>query len=211
MHLQEANMPKTDPRVDAYIAKSREFARPILRHLRTLVHEACPEAEETLKWSSPSWMYGGKILCGMAAFKEHAAFIFWHQGMIEVLGADGDKSDTAMGSLGRITSVEDLPSDRKMTKYIRAAAALTESGAPSRPRQAKKRAAPLAVPGDLQARLAKNKAAAKTFEAFSPSARNEYVEWITEAKQDATRKKRLETTVEWLAEGKKRNWKYENC
>jgi uncharacterized protein YdeI (YjbR/CyaY-like superfamily) len=201
---------KTDPRIDAYIAKSREFARPILRHLRKLVHEACPEARETLKWSSPSWMYEGKILCGMAAFKEHAGFIFWHQGMIDVLGADGDKSDTAMGSLGRITSLEALPSDKKMAKYIRAAA-LTESGAPSRPRQAKKRAAPLAVPGDLQARLQKNKAAAKTFEAFSPSARKEYIEWITEAKQDATRQKRLATTIEWLAEGKRRNWKYENC
>ena len=201
----------TDPRVDAYIEKSREFARPILRHLRELVHEACPEAEETLKWSSPSWMYRGKILCGMAAFKEHAAFIFWHQGMIGVLGEDGDKSDTAMGSLGRITSVKDLPSDRKMTKYIRAAAALTESGAPSRPRQAKKPAAPLPVPADLQALLKKNKAAAKTFESFSPSARKDYIEWITEAKQDATRQKRLATTVEWLAEGKKRNWKYENC
>ena len=107
--------------------------------------------------------------------------------------------------------MKDLPSDRKMTKYIRAAAALTESGAPSRPRQAKKPAAPLPVPADLQALLKKNKAAAKTFESFSPSARKDYIEWITEAKQDATRQKRLATTVEWLAEGKKRNWKYENC
>ena len=203
--------PHTDPRVDAYIEKSGEFARPILRHLRGLVHEACPEAEETLKWRSPTWMYGGKILCGMAAFKEHAAFIFWHRGMIGVLGADGDKSDTAMGSLGRITTLRDLPSDRKMTKYIRAAAELTDSGAPSRPRQAKKRAAPVAMPKDLQARLAKNKKASANFESFSPSARKEYIEWIAEAKQPATREKRLATTVEWVAEGKRRNWKYENC
>jgi len=201
----------TDPRVDAYIEKSGEFARPILRHLRGLVHEACPDAEETLKWRSPTWMYGGKILCGMAAFKQHAAFIFWHRGMIDVLGADGDKSDTAMGSLGRITNLRDLPPDRKMTKYIRAAAQLTDSGAPSRPRQAKKRAAPVAMPKDLHARLAKNKKAAVNFEAFSPSARREYIEWIAEAKQPATREKRLTTTVEWVAEGKRRNWKYENC
>jgi uncharacterized protein YdeI (YjbR/CyaY-like superfamily) len=202
---------RTDSRVDAYIEKSGEFARPILRHLRELVHEACPAAEETLKWRSPTWMYGGKILCGMAAFKEHAAFIFWHRGMIDVLGADGDKSDTAMGSLGPITGLKDLPPDRKMTKYIRAAAELTDSGAPSRPRQAKKRAAPAAIPKDLQARLAKNKSAAANFEKFSPSARREYLEWITEAKQPATRERRLATTVEWVAEGKRRNWKYENC
>lgn len=201
----------TDPRVDAYIEKSGEFARPILRHLRKLVHEACPDAEETLKWRSPTWMYGGKILCAMVAFKEHAAFGFWHQGMIDVLGTDGDKSDTAMGSLGRITSVKDLPADRKMTKYIRKAAELTDSGAPSRPRQGKKRAAPRAIPKDLQARLAKNRAAAANFEKFSPGARKDYIEWITEAKQPATREKRLTTTVEWVAEGKRRNWKYESC
>ena len=204
-------MPKTDPRVDEYIESCREFARPILRHLRELVHEACPEAEETLKWRMPSWTYDGKILCGMAAFKEHAAFVFWHRGMVDVLGKDGDQSDTAMGSLGRIMSLKDIPSDRKMAKYIRAAAALTDSGAPSRPRQAKKRTAPAAVPEDLQARLRRNKAAAATFEKFPPSARRDYVEWITDAKQDATRKKRLDTTIEWLAEGKRRNWKYENC
>jgi uncharacterized protein YdeI (YjbR/CyaY-like superfamily) len=156
-------------------------------------------------------MYGGKILCGMAAFKEHAAFIFWHRGMIDVLGADGDKSDTAMGSLGRITSLKDLPADRKLTSYIRAAAELTDSGAPSRPRQAKKRAAPATMPKDLQTRLAKNKKAAANFESFPPGARKEYIEWITEAKQPATREKRLATTVEWVAEGKRRNWKYENC
>ena len=202
---------QTDPRVDAYIEKSGEFARPILRHLRKLVHEACPEAEETLKWSSPTWMYGGKILCGMAAFKQHAAFIFWHKGMIEVLGPDADKSDTAMGSLGRLTSLADLPPDRRITKYIRAAAELTDSGVPSRPRPAKKRAAPAAMPKDLQARLAKNKKAAANFESFSPSARNDYIEWITGAKQPATRERRLATTVEWVAEGKRRNWKYENC
>ncbi len=204
-------MKNGDPRVDAYIAKSSGFAQPILRHLRKLVHEACPDVEETLKWSMPSFLHGGKILAGMAAFKEHCTFGFWHQEMVAVLGPDGDKESTAMGSLGRITSLEDLPSDRKLLGYIRKAAALNESGAPARPRPARKTAAPVEAPKDLAAALKKNKAAAATFEKFSPSHRREYVEWITEARRDETRKKRLSTTIEWLAEGKPRNWKYENC
>lgn len=152
-------------------------------------------------------MYCGKILCGMAAFKEHCMFGFWHQGMTGVLGADGQKADMAMGTFGRITSLDDLPSDRKMTRYIKAAVALHDSGAPSRPRPARKPAAPLAVPGDLATALKKNKAAASTFEKFSPSHRKEYIEWVTEARRDETRQKRLATTLEWLAEGKSRNWK----
>ena len=204
-------MKKADPRIDAHIAKAAEFAKPILRHLRKLVHEACPEAEETLKWSSPTFVYRGKILCGMAAFKGHCTFGFWHVGMEAELGPDGDKANTAMGSLGRITSLDDLPSDRAMLRYIRKAVALNDSDAPARPRLSKRPAAPLAVPGDLAAALKKNKAAAATFEKFSPSARKEYIEWITEAKRDETRQQRLATTLEWLAEGKSRNWKYENC
>ncbi|HYR47006.1 MAG TPA: YdeI/OmpD-associated family protein [Thermoanaerobaculia bacterium] len=204
-------MKNTDPRIDSFIAKSAGFAKPILRHLRKLVHEACPDCEETLKWSAPTFMYAGRIMCGMAAFKEHCAFIFWHQGMEKVLGPDGDKSVTAMGSLGRITSLEDLPSDKKMIGYLRKAAALNESGTPARPRPKKRPAARLVVPEDLAAGLKKNKAAAATFEEFSPSHRKEYIEWITEARRDETRQKRLSTTLAWLAEGKSRNWKYENC
>ena len=204
-------MKNTDPRVDAYVAKAAGFAKPILRHLRKLVHEACPDTEETLKWSLPAFLYGGKIMAGMAAFKEHCTFGFWHQGMGAELGPDGEKEATAMGSLGRIKSLEDLPSDRAMLRYIRKAAALNESGAPARPRPARRPAAPLAVPEDLAAALKKNKAAAAAFEKFSPSHRKEYIEWITEAKRDETRQKRLATTLEWLAEGKSRNWKYENC
>lgn len=204
-------MKKTDPRIDSYIAGSANFAKPILRHLRKLVHETCPDVEETLKWRSPTFLYRGKIMAGMAAFKGHCVFGFWHQGMEAVLGTNGQEADTAMGSLGRITSLEDLPSDRNMTAYIRKAAALHESGAPARPRPAKGPAAPLAVPADLAAALRKNKAAAAAFERFSPSHRREYIEWITEAKRDETRQKRLATTLDWLAEGKTRNWKYENC
>ncbi|HXM77068.1 MAG TPA: DUF1801 domain-containing protein, partial [Thermoanaerobaculia bacterium] len=120
-------MKNTDPRIDAHIEKAAGFAKPILRRLRKLVHEACPDAEETLKWSMPAFVYRGKILCGMAAFQKHCTFGFWHQGMTDVLGLDGEKSDTAMGSFGRLTSLDDLPSDRTMTRYIKKAATLTES------------------------------------------------------------------------------------
>ncbi len=204
-------MKNRDPRIDAYIAKSAAFAKPILRHLRKLVHEACPDAEETIKWSMPAFLQAGKILAGMAAFKEHCTFGFWHQGMVAVLGKDGDKEATAMGSLGRVTSLADLPSDKKLLGYIRKAAELNRSGAPARPKPAKRPAAPLEVPKDLASALKKNGAAAATFEKFSPGRRKEYIEWITEAKRDETRQKRLATTIEWLAEGKPRNWKYENC
>ena len=204
-------MKNTDPRIDAYIGKSANFAKPILRHLRKVVHEACPGVEETVKWSTPAFTYNGKILCGIAAFKAHCTFGFWHQGMVAVLGADGHKADSAMGSFGRITSLDDLPSDRILARYIRKAAELSGSDAPARPRPVHRPAAPLAVPKDLAEALKKKKAAAATFEKISPSHRKEYIEWITEAKRDETRQKRLATTLEWLAEGKSRNWKYENC
>ncbi len=204
-------MAKPDPRVDAYIAKSAPFARPILQHLRAVVREACPEAEETLKWSSPSFVLDGQILCGMAAFKEHCTFGFWHKGMDEVLGKDGRLAGGAMGSFGRIGSLEDLPPAAALRRYIAQAAKLTLSEAPARPRPAARAAAPAAVPDDLAAGLKKNKAAAAFFGKLSPGARKEYVVWITEAKREETRAKRLATTLEWLAEGKKRNWKYENC
>lgn len=204
-------MKNTDPRVDAYIAKAAEFAKPILSHLRKLVHEGCPDTEETLKWSMPAFLHAGKIMAGMAAFKQHCTFGFWHQGMERVLESEGEKEATAMGSFGRITSLEDLPSDRAMLRYIKKAAVLNESDVPARPRPAKRPSAPPAVPDDLAAALKKNKAAAASFEKFSPSHRKEYIDWITEAKRDETRQKRLSTALEWLAQGKSRNWKYENC
>jgi uncharacterized protein YdeI (YjbR/CyaY-like superfamily) len=201
----------TDPRVDAYVENVAEFARPILRRLRKVVHEACPEAEETLKWRMPTFTYRGKILCGMAAFKQHCTFAFWHKDMVTVLGPDGDPEQTAMASLGRITSLADLPPDRRLSGYIRKAVSLHESDAPARPRPARAPAAPLPVPADLAAALKRNKTAASHFENFSPSRRKEYIQWISEAKRDETRQKRLATAVEWIAEGKPRNWKYENC
>ncbi len=199
---------KTDPRVDAYIAKSADFARPILRHLRALVHKACPPAVETIKWGMPSFTHHG-ILCGMAAFKAHATFGFWRRGLTDEIAKTGVDADAAMGSLGRITSVKDLPSDRAMLGYIRKAAKLNEAGAPARPKPKPKPALP--VPADLAAALRKNAKSAKAFAEFSPSARREYIEWITEAKRPETRLARLRTTIQWVAGGKRRNWKYEKC
>ncbi len=198
----------TDPRVDAYIAKSSAFAQPILRHLRALVHEACPEAQETIKWSMPTFVHHG-IVCGMAAFKEHATFGFWRRGLTDEIAKTGVKAEEAMGSLGRITSLKDLPADKAMLGYIRKAAKLNEAGAPARPKPKPKPALP--VPADLTAALKKNAQAAKVFADFSPSARRDYIEWITEAKRPETRQARLATTIEWVAAGKRRNWKYENC
>lgn len=202
-----------DPRIDAYIAKSAAFAQPVLQHLRELVHQGCPAATETIKWSAPHFEHAGGILCSMAAFKAHCAFGFWHQGMEKILGGHGARADTAMGSMGRITRIADLPDDMMMIRFVREAATLNESGAPGRPRPAaaaatKKEAA---VPADLAAALKKNKTAAKTFAEFSPSHRKDYIEWITEARRKETRQKRLATTLEWLAQGKSRNWKYEAC
>jgi uncharacterized protein YdeI (YjbR/CyaY-like superfamily) len=199
-------MQTTDPRIDAYIKKSRDFARPVLTHLRKLVHEACPDVVETLKWSMPSFEYKG-ILCGFAAFKEHCTFGFWKQSLLE----EGNfPAKTAMGSFGRITSLKDLPNDRTMKKLIKEAVRLNEEGIKVK-RTVSKAKKELVVPDMLTEALARNAAAAETFYSFPYSKRKDYVEWITEAKTDATRDKRLGTAIEWLAEGKARNWKYEDC
>jgi len=194
-----------DPRIDAYIAKSGEFARPILTHLREAVHRACPVVEETMKWSAPHFMYEG-MLCGMASFKAHCAFGFWKGSLI----VDDGRSKEAMGHFGRITSLDQLPSKKVLTGYIRKAMELNEKGIKS-PTRSKREAKPEAkVPKDLAAALGKNKKARATFDNFTRSHRREYIEWITEAKTEATRQRRLETAIEWMAEGKSRNWKYIN-
>ena len=201
-------MGKRDPRVDAYIDKAAGFAKPILVHLRETVHAACPEADETLKWSMPSFMYAGGILCGMAAFKQHATFGFWKGDL--VLG-DKAQSGNGMGHFGKITRVADVPPKRELTAYIKKAASLNDEGikvarAPRKPGGAKL----LRVPADLAAALQKNKKAQATFENFRPSHRNEYVEWITEAKGEETRARRIKTAIAQMAEGKSQNWKYES-
>jgi uncharacterized protein YdeI (YjbR/CyaY-like superfamily) len=199
----------TDPRVDAYIEKSAAFAKPILKHLRRLVHRAQPAASEAIKWGMPSFIYQGSILCGMAAFKAHCTFGFWHQGMSKAIGAAGKKAAEAMGSLGRITSIDELPSDADLGGYIQHASKLIDAGAPARPKPKPKKA--LSVPADLAAGLKRSAAAKRRFAEFTPGKLREYIEWIVEAKRPETRAKRLASTLEWVAEGKSRNWKYENC
>ncbi len=193
-----------DPRVDAYIARSPEFARPILTHLRDIVHTACPEVEETLKWSAPHFMYHG-MLAGMSAFKAHCAFGFWRGSL--VTGGDGGIETQAMGQFGRITSLRDLPPKREIAGYVKKAMQLNEAGVKAKPRKHPPRP-DLPVPAELTAALRRHPKARATFEAFSPSHRREYVEWIAEAKTDETRKRRLASALEWMSEGKSRNWKY---
>jgi uncharacterized protein YdeI (YjbR/CyaY-like superfamily) len=201
-------MPKKDPRVDAYIAKAAPFAQPVLRHLRKLVHTGCPDVEETLKWSMPSFTYKG-ILCGMAAFKEHCTFGFWKHDL--VVGAQGaPKAEEAMGTFGRITKLSDLPSNEVLLGYVRKAVELNDAGI-KKPASPKKPREELKIPSSLMEALKRNKKALETFEEFSYSHKKEYVEWITEAKRDETRDKRLATAIAWIAEGKPRNWKYANC
>jgi uncharacterized protein YdeI (YjbR/CyaY-like superfamily) len=200
-------MSKRDPRIDAYIAKSADFAKPILTHLRELVHEVCPDVEETMKWSHPNFLYKG-MFCGMASFKEHCTFGFWKGSLI--VKDDNGKTEKAMGHLGRITTVKSLPAKTVLKGYIKTAMELNDAGVKS-PTRVKKAPKPVIVPEDLALELKGNKAARATFEGFPPSQKREYVDWITEAKTEATRSKRLTTTIEWLAEGKPRNWKYMNC
>jgi uncharacterized protein YdeI (YjbR/CyaY-like superfamily) len=196
-----------NPRVDTYIEKSAEFAKPILHHLREVVHSACPEAEETLKWGFPHFTYKG-ILCSMASFKAHCTLNFWKGE--DVLVSD-HTSREAMGQFGRLTSVGDLPTQKVLKEYVKKAMALNEAGTPSPASRRAKSKGEAEVPEDLQAALKRNKKARTVFEGFPPGARREYVEWITEAKRPETRTKRLTTTLGWLSEGKKRNWKYEKC
>jgi len=187
-------MGKRDPRVDAYIAKAPDFAKPILSHIREKVHEAVPDIVETIKWSVPHFEYKGP-LCGVAAFKSHVRFGLWREAM-----------EGGSGAIERIGSMKDLPADRKLVGLIRKAAELNESGVKIE-RKAKPKP-PLKVPTYFTTALRKNKKALVAFEAFPPSHKREYVEWITEAKTDETRQRRLDTAVQWIAEGKQRNWKY---
>lgn len=197
---------KTDRRIDAYIDRQAEFAKPILEHIRKVVHAACPDCEEGMKWSSPHFLYRGEMLAGMAAFKQHATFGFWKGSL--VLG-EGEAQVTGMGQFGRLTSVDDLPPRKQLEALVRKAMKLTDEGVKA-PRSKHKKA-PFTVPDDLRAAIDRNKAAASTFEGFPPSCRREYVEWVTQAKRDETRQRRIAQAIEWMAEGKKRNWKYENC
>ena len=197
-------MSTKDPRVDAYIEKSADFARPILEHLRAIVHAAVPEVDETMKWSFPHFMYKG-MLASMASFKAHCAFGFWKGSL---LFDDGQASREAMGHLGRITSLKDLPSDRALSGYLKKAARLNDEGVqsarPKRPTQKRE----LSIPEEFATAIAKNRKARATFDGFTYSHRKEYVDWIAEAKTAGTRQRRIRLALEWMADGKSRHWKY---
>jgi uncharacterized protein YdeI (YjbR/CyaY-like superfamily) len=198
-------MGRRNPRIDAYIARSAEFARPILRHLRDLVHETVPEVEEDLRWNSPAFLYKG-MFAGMAAFRQHCVFGFWKH---EQVVGKGARAKEAMGSYGRITSLDDLPPKKQMVAWLRTAKRLNDEGVKAIRRKTKK--PPVEVPQVLLTALAGNRKARQAWDGFSPSHQREYAEWISEAKKEDTRARRLATTLEWLAEGKSRNWKYERC
>lgn len=205
-------MPTKDPRIDAYIERSADFAKPILKKLRALVHKGCPQVTETIKWGMPSFEYNGPF-AGMAAFKQHCVFGFWKA--VILFGetkSTGDEKFT-WGAPGRdpvgakIMSKDDLPSDATILALIKKAKELNDEGVKvPKEKMAKK---PPPMPKDFAAALKESKQAAANFEKFPPSGKREYIEWITEAKRDETRQKRLATAIEWIAEGKPRNWKYQ--
>jgi len=201
-------MPAIDPRFDDYIEKSAEFAKPILLHIRKLVHQASPDIVETIKWSMPFFDHKGTV-CNMASFKQHCTLGFWKQSLLEQDAFPAQK--TAMGSFGRIESLDDLPDDELILGLIRQAVKLNEDGIKIKRVPVLSEKKELVIPEVLTAALSKNTAAKKTFDKFPYSKKKDYVEWINEAKTEATRDKRLVTTIEQLAEGKARNWKYEKC
>lgn len=205
--------PNRNPKVDAYIEKAQPFAQPILVHLRKAIHAGCPQVEETIKWSMPFFEYRGVILCNMSAFKEHCRFGFWGLEISAVLRKGGIVREGGASTLGRITSVNALPPEKKLVDWVAQAAALIESGKErspiaARPRSVKPASAPK-TPPDFNRALSKNKKAVAAFAAFSPSCRRDYIEWIVDAKRPETREKRIATAVDWIAQGKQRNWKYQ--
>ena len=203
-------MGKKDPRIDAYISRSPDFAQPILEYLREIIHEACPGVVETVKWSSPTFDHHG-IMVGFSAFKHYCVLGFWKAPLLMLDGKPVSKElESGAGQFGKLTSIKDLPSRSKLVKLVKDAARLNEEGVTVE-RKPRSTPRPVIVPPDLIKALKLNTKARTTFEGFSPSHKREYVEWITEAKTEATRARRLETAIEWMAEGKPRNWKYMNC
>ncbi len=196
-------MTTRDKRVDEYIKKAAPFARPILIELRARVHAACPDVVEGMKWSMPFFDYRGP-LAHLAAFKGHCAFGFWKH---ELVIGDDPKAKGAMGSYGRITSLADLPAKAEFARHVKAAMKLNEQGVKvAKPKTTAKAAVELHP--QFAAALAKNKLAKAGLAGLAPGQQRDYLEWIADAKQDATRERRIEQALEWLAEGKPRNWKY---
>jgi uncharacterized protein YdeI (YjbR/CyaY-like superfamily) len=203
-------MPKKDPRVAVYISNAHAFARPILRHIRTLVHKSCPGATETIKWGFPVFEYHG-ILCGMAAFKQHCTFFFWKAALLsDPHGILEKRERTAMGQFGRISQISDLPAVASLRNFVRQAAILNEGGIKTPKKPAPAKAQRLIIPPAFKSALKKHKRADANFKDFSYAHKKEYCAWIAEAKREETRERRIATAIGWIAKGKGRNWKYEN-
>lgn len=200
-------MSQKDKRVDDYISKSEEFARPVLNHLRSLVHQTCPGVEEKIKWGFPHFDYKG-MMCSMASFKQHCAFGFWKNALMKDASIMSGKNEYAMGHLGKISNLKDLPDDKKIIGWIKEAMKLNDDNVKLAPRKKVISNKEIEIPEALQKELNKNKIAANIFGNFSPSHKKEYIEWINEAKTQETKNKRIATTIEWVAENKPRNWKY---
>ncbi len=208
--------PTTNPKVDAYIAKAAPFAQPVLAHLRALIHKACPDVVEEIKWGRPFFLHGDTILCNISAFKAHCSFGFWGAEIGKVLRTAGVLQDGAMGSLGKITGIKDLPPDKQLLGYLRQAAELIDKGqgenwVAAQRRVVKAPRPPVEVPAEFTAALRRDRKAAAAYAAFSPSCQREYAEWIADAKRPETRDRRIAQAIEWIAEGKQRNWKYQEC
>lgn len=199
-------MASKDPRIDSYIVESAEFARPILTHLRKIIHQGCPEIVETIKWGSPFFDYHG-LLCGFVAFKAHCSLLFWRDIDVDHFLPKTNTTGGGMGQFGKLTSLADLPKDVVLLACIRSAVEQRDSPA-SKTKRVRQPAKAAPVPSDLKKALSGNAKAAETFKNFAPSHRREYIDWITDAKRPETRERRLQTTLKWLVEGKSQNWKY---
>jgi uncharacterized protein YdeI (YjbR/CyaY-like superfamily) len=201
-------MTQKDKRIDEYILKSGDFAKPILNHLRRLVHNACPQVQETIKWGFPHFDYKG-MMCSMAAFKQHCAFGFWKTKLMKDAKEMMGQNEYAMGHLGKIKTLANLPPDKKITAWIKEAMKLNDDDVKLPERTKREPIKEIEIPDALEKALNINNKAATTFSNFSPSNKREYIEWIAEAKTEETKNKRIATTIEWLKQGKFRNWKYE--
>jgi uncharacterized protein YdeI (YjbR/CyaY-like superfamily) len=202
-------MPSRLKQVDAYIANAQPFAKPILEYIREVVHKTCPQVEEKMKWSMPHFDYKGQMMCSMAAFKQHCAFGFWKASLIDEKLVAEAKTESAMGHLGKITSVKALPTEKQLSTWIKKAMQLNDKGIiVSKSKHSQKERTELIVPEELTAALNKNKKAKSVFDKFPYSHRKEYIQWITDAKTEETKRNRIATTLEWVSEGKDRNWKY---
>lgn len=200
-----------NPKVDAYIARAQPFAQPVLTYIRKVVHKGCKDVVESMKWGMPGFDYNGKILCNMASFKQHCSFGFWLAHEMKTMESYRNnieaKSGSGMGQFGKITSIKDLPAEKELILMIKEAMELSDKGVVIKHKPPS--AELLVVPAELQKALNQNKAAKVIFEKMPPSHRKEYISWINDAKTEATRNNRVATTIEWVAEGKSRNWKYE--